>query len=107
MIISSGGIGGNHELVRRWWPEPRLGPAPSFLLSGVPEHVDGHLQQAVHQAGARLINADRMWHYTEGLRNWNPIWPAHGIRILLGRAACGWIRPGSVFRFRTFPAWTR
>ena len=84
VIISSGGIGGNHELVRRWWPEPRLGPAPSFLLSGVPEHVDGRLQEAVHHAGARLINADRMWHYTEGLRNWNPIWPAHGIRILPG-----------------------
>ena len=84
VVISSGGIGGNHELVRRWWPESRLGPAPSFLLSGVPEHVDGRLQEAVHHAGARLINADRMWHYTEGLRNWSPIWPGHGIRILPG-----------------------
>jgi predicted oxidoreductase len=92
VIISSGGIGGNHELVRRSWPEPRLGPAPSFLLSGVPEHVDGRLQQAVHQAGASLINADRMWHYTEGLRNWNPIWPAHGIRILPGPSSL-WLDP--------------
>ena len=25
-----------------------------------------------------------MWHYTEGLRNWDPIWPGHGIRILPG-----------------------
>jgi hypothetical protein len=25
-----------------------------------------------------------MWHYTEGVRNWDPIWPSHGIRILPG-----------------------
>ena len=25
-----------------------------------------------------------MWHYVEGIRNWNPIWPGHGIRILPG-----------------------
>jgi predicted oxidoreductase len=23
-----------------------------------------------------------MWHYVEGLKNWNPVWPNHGIRIL-------------------------
>ena len=93
VIVSSGGIGGNHDLVRRHWPEPRLGPAPSFLLSGVPPHVDGLLQQAVHETGASLINADRMWHYTEGLRNWNPIWPGHGIRILSGPSSV-WLDPG-------------
>jgi uncharacterized protein len=25
-----------------------------------------------------------MWHYVEGIQNWNPIWPDHGIRILPG-----------------------
>ncbi|MEO0666110.1 MAG: FAD-binding protein, partial [Pseudomonadota bacterium] len=25
-----------------------------------------------------------MWHYCEGLTNWDPIWPNHGIRILPG-----------------------
>jgi hypothetical protein len=25
-----------------------------------------------------------MWHYVEGIRNWDPIWPMHGIRILPG-----------------------
>ena len=25
-----------------------------------------------------------MWHYTEGIENWNPIWARHGIRILPG-----------------------
>jgi predicted oxidoreductase len=31
-----------------------------------------------------MIHPDRMWHYVEGLRNWNPIWKDHGIRILPG-----------------------
>jgi predicted oxidoreductase len=35
-------------------------------------------------AGAHVINPDRMWHYVEGLRNWDPIWADHGIRILPG-----------------------
>jgi predicted oxidoreductase len=103
VIVTSGGIGGNHELVRHYWPAARLGPAPDFLLSGVPQHVDGLLQQAVHDAGARLINADRMWHYTEGIRNWNSIWPDHGIRILPGPSSL-WLDPtGNRLPFPNIP----
>jgi uncharacterized protein len=83
VIVASGGIGGNHELVRRNWPQ-RLGTPPAFMVAGVPAHVDGRMIEIVRAAGANLINADRMWHYVEGLRNWNPIWPNHGIRILPG-----------------------
>jgi predicted oxidoreductase len=92
VIVTSGGIGGNHDLVRRHWPTGRLGAAPAFMVSGVPSHVDGLLQETVHQAGAQLINPDRMWHYTEGVRNWNPIWPNHGIRILPGPSSL-WLDP--------------
>jgi uncharacterized protein len=92
VVVTSGGIGGSHDLVRRYWPVDRLGAAPEFMLCGVPAYVDGAMQQAAHAAGARLINADRMWHYTEGLRNWNPIWPAHGIRILPGPSSL-WLDP--------------
>ncbi|GAA5514580.1 ksdD-like steroid dehydrogenase MSMEG_5835 [Deinococcus carri] len=92
VLVTSGGIGGNHALVRQYWPTPRLGPAPAFMLSGVPKYVDGLLQQAVRSAGASLINPDRMWHYTEGIRNWNPIWPNHGIRILPGPSSL-WLDP--------------
>jgi predicted oxidoreductase len=92
VVVTSGGIGGNHDLVRRYWPAERLGPAPTFMLSGAPAHVDGLLQQAVRDAGAHLIHADRMWHYTEGLRNWNSIWPNHGIRILPGPSSL-WLDP--------------
>jgi predicted oxidoreductase len=83
VIVASGGIGGNHELVRQNWPK-RLGDPPRFMVQGVPDHVDGRMHAITEAAGARLINRDRMWHYTEGLRNWNPIWPNHGIRVLPG-----------------------
>jgi uncharacterized protein len=83
VIVASGGIGGNHDLVRKNWPQ-RLGAPPRNLISGVPEHVDGRMIGITEQAGARLINRDRMWHYVEGIRNWSPIWPRHGIRILPG-----------------------
>ncbi|MEW1961859.1 FAD-binding dehydrogenase [Microbacterium sp. NPDC077644] len=82
-IVASGGIGGNHELVRSAWPE-QLGAPPAHMLSGVPSYVDGSMQTVSAAAGARLINGDRMWHYVEGIQNWNPVWPMHGIRILPG-----------------------
>lgn len=82
-IVSSGGIGGNHDLVRAQWPA-RLGTPPEAMISGVPAFVDGSMQPVSAAAGARLINGDRMWHYVEGIQNWNPIWPDHGIRILPG-----------------------
>ncbi|MFI1017222.1 FAD-binding dehydrogenase [Streptomyces sp. NPDC020965] len=83
VIVTSGGIGGNHELVREQWPE-RLGTPPERMLSGVPAHVDGLMLGIAERAGASHINRDRMWHYTEGIENWNPVWARHGIRILPG-----------------------
>ena len=83
VIVASGGIGGNHDLVRSAWPQ-RLGTPPRRMLSGVPEHVDGRMIAITEQAGGRVINADRMWHYVEGIANWDPVWPLHGIRILPG-----------------------
>lgn len=82
-IVSSGGIGGNHDLVRAQWPT-RLGTPPETMITGVPAFVDGSMQPVSAAAGARLINGDRMWHYVEGIQNWDPIWPQHGIRILPG-----------------------
>ncbi|MFD3549060.1 FAD-binding dehydrogenase [Streptomyces sp. NPDC058655] len=83
VIVTSGGIGGNHDLVRAQWPA-RLGTPPQRMLSGVPAHVDGLMLGITEAAGASHINKDRMWHYTEGIENWNPIWSRHGIRILPG-----------------------
>jgi predicted oxidoreductase len=81
VVITSGGIGHNFEMVRENWPE-RLGAPPKNLISGVPAHVDGRMLGIAEAAGAGLIGRDRMWHYVEGIRNWDPIWSHHGIRIL-------------------------
>ena len=83
IIVTSGGIGGNHELVRRHWPK-RLGEPPRHMISGVPEHVDGLMLDVVKACGGNIINSDRMWHYPEGIQNYAPIWSRHGIRILSG-----------------------
>jgi predicted oxidoreductase len=86
VVVTSGGIGGNHELVRQKWPE-RLGEPPARMISGVPAHVDGRMLEIARSAGANEINGDRMWHYVEGIHNWSPIWPKHAIRIIPGPSA--------------------
>ncbi|MEU5080547.1 MULTISPECIES: FAD-binding dehydrogenase [Streptomyces] len=83
VVVTTGGIGADHAIVRRYWPE-RLGTPPARMVTGVPAYVDGRMLDISAEAGVRLVNRDRMWHYTEGLRNWDPIWPGHGIRILPG-----------------------
>jgi predicted oxidoreductase len=83
VIIASGGIGGDQDLVRAHWPD-RMGTPPRHMVTGVPAYVDGRMLDITAAAGARLVNRDRMWHYTEGLHNWDPVWPGHGIRILPG-----------------------
>ena len=83
VLVTSGGIGGDHELVRAAWPA-RLGTPPEHMITGVPAHVDGRMLAISRTAGARIINGDRMWHYVEGIQNWDPVWPGHGIRILPG-----------------------
>ncbi|WP_170466423.1 FAD-binding dehydrogenase [Ruegeria arenilitoris] len=84
VLVTSGGIGGNFEMVRKNWPRDRLGEPPKNMVAGVPFHVDGRMIGISEKAGGHVINSDRMWHYTEGVRNWDPIWPSHGIRILPG-----------------------
>jgi predicted oxidoreductase len=83
VVVTAGGIGGDHELVRANWPE-RLGSPPGDLLTGVPASVDGRMLAITEAAGGRVVNRDRMWHYVEGIRNYDPVWPGHGIRILPG-----------------------
>lgn len=85
VLVASGGIGGNLDLVKKYWPVDRLGSkVPQSFVLGVPAHVDGRMIDISRKAGASVVNSDRMWHYTEGLTNWNPIWPKHGIRVIPG-----------------------
>ncbi|SFD83920.1 hypothetical protein SAMN05216574_10118 [Blastococcus tunisiensis] len=102
VVVTAGGIGGNPDLVRRNWPA-RLGPAPTRMLSGVPAHVDGHMLQATQDAGASVVNGDRMWHYTEGIANHSPVWANHGIRILPGPSSLWFDATGNRLPVPLFP----
>ena len=106
VIVSSGGIGGNHGARPRSWPA-RLGTAPQRMLSGVPAHVDGRMIGIAQDAGGTVINPDRMWHYIEGIANWDPIWPRHGIRILPGPSSLWLDAMGSRLPPPSSPASTR
>jgi uncharacterized protein len=103
VIVTSGGIGGNHDLVRETWPTERMGPAPEHLISGVPAHVDGRMLAISEAAGARVVNRDRMWHYTEGIHNWDPIWPEHAIRVIPGPSSLWLDATGRRFPAPNFP----
>lgn len=89
VIVTSGGIGGNHDMVRAQWPQ-RLGTPPARMLTGVPAYVDGSMMPIAQAAGAHILNPDRMWHYVEGIGNWDSVWPGHGIRVLPGPSSL-WI----------------
>ena len=83
VIVTSGGIGANFDLVRANWPK-RMGHPPKRMIAGVPDFVDGRMLAITESAGARIVNSDRMWHYVEGIHNYDPVWTNHGIRILPG-----------------------
>jgi len=104
ILVSSGGIGGNLDLVRDNWPE-RLGPPPKEMISGVPDHVDGRMLEITEKVGGRIVNRDRMWHYTEGIKNWNSVWPKHGIRILPGPSSLWFDAEGNRFQAPNFPGY--
>ena len=102
VIVASGGIGGNHDLVRKNWPD-WLGTPPKKMLSGVPAHVDGRMLGIAEKAGAHLINGDRMWHYVEGIENHSPVWDKHGIRILPGPSSLWFDATGKRLPVPLFP----
>ncbi len=102
VVVASGGIGANFDLIRKNWPE-RLGKPPKRMISGVPAHVDGRMLEIAETAGGRIVNRDRMWHYTEGIKNWNSIWPKHGIRILPGPSSIWLDAEGNRFPAPNFP----
>ena len=102
VVVTSGGIGANFDLIRKNWPE-RLGKAPTRMISGVPAHVDGRMLGITEAAGGSVVNKDRMWHYTEGIQNWNPVWAKHGIRILPGPSSLWFDATGKRFPAPNFP----
>lgn len=102
VLVASGGIGANMELIRKNWPS-RLGEPPQQMISGVPAHVDGRMLSVTEAAGGRIVNRDRMWHYTEGIKNWQPVWENHGIRILPGPSSIWLDANGKRFQAPNYP----
>lgn len=102
VLVTAGGIGANHELVSKNWPE-RLGKPPKHMICGVPDHVDGRMLAITEAAGGSIINRDRMWHYTEGIKNWDPVWSNHGIRILPGPSSLWFDATGKRLPVPLFP----
>lgn len=103
VVITTGGIGANLKLIRKNWPKKRMGKPPKNMIKGVPDHVDGLMLGIAEDAGANLINRDRMWHYCEGVKNWDPIWTDHGIRILPGPSSIWLDAEGNRFPFPYSP----
>ena len=103
VIVTSGGIGHNFDLIRENWPVDRLGPAPKHLIAGVPAHVDGRMLAITEAAGGRIVNRDRLWAYTEGIHNWDPIWPNHAIRIIPGPSSLWFDANGDRLPAPNFP----
>lgn len=104
IVIASGGIGANKKMVQANWPE-RLGKAPEDMVCGVPDYVDGSMIEVAEKADAHFINRDRMWHYTEGIKNWNSIWSNHGIRILPGPSSMWFDAKGKRLPSPYLPGW--
>lgn len=103
VVVASGGIGHNFDLLREYWPTDRLGPFPQHMIAGVPAHVDGRMLAISAAAGANIINRDRIWAYTEGIHNWNPVWPNHAIRIIPGPSSLWFDANGNRFPSPAFP----
>ncbi|WP_018024134.1 FAD-binding dehydrogenase [Corynebacterium ulceribovis] len=103
VVIATGGIGGNLDLVRENWPTEKFGPMPDDAVTGVPAYVDGSGLKIAEASGANVVNKSRMWHYTEGMANWDSIWPNHGIRLIPGPSAMWFDATGERLEPPNFP----
>jgi predicted oxidoreductase len=105
VVVTSGGIGHDFDTIRRNWPRERLGEPPATMISGVPAYVDGRMLGIAESAGASVVNRDRMWHYVEGVHNWDPIWPEHAIRIIPGPSSMWFDANGERLEAPNFPGY--
>ena len=106
VIVSSGGIGANHDLVRRYWPG---GPdaAPAEMLSGVPDSTDGLMLER-GRAGRRPDHQPRPDVALPGGRRTTTrrSGPGTASGSCPGRARCGWTRSAGGCRRRCSPGST-
>lgn len=101
VLVASGGIGANHDLIRKNWPS-RLGKAPKNMITGVPAHVDGRMLAITEDAGGRIVNRDRMCITRKELKIGTQFGINTGYGFFLVRHPCGWMLKGTVSRHRIF-----
>ena len=107
VVVTSGGIGGNHDLVRASWPA-RLGAAAAAdALRRARARRRPDAAASPRPPAASVINRDRMWHYTEGIAQLGPdLGRATASGSCPARRRCGSTRPASGCRCRCSPAST-
>ncbi|HXB63857.1 MAG TPA: FAD-binding protein [Solirubrobacteraceae bacterium] len=86
VVIAAGGIGGNHELVRRVWPTSELGSPPRRMLMGSHYYADGALHEEVERLGGAVTHLERMWNYADAVRHPAPQRPGHGLKLIPPRS---------------------
>jgi uncharacterized protein len=86
VVIAAGGIGGNHELVRRVWPTAELGSPPKSMLAGSHPYADGALHEEVGRVGGAVTHLERMWNYADAVRHPAPQRPHHGLKLIPPRS---------------------
>ncbi len=86
VVIAAGGIGGNHELVRRVWPTAELGSPPKKMLMGSHPYADGALHEEVERVGGAVTHLERMWNYADAVRHPAPQRPDHGLKLIPPRS---------------------
>ena len=85
IVIASGGIGGNLEIVRRNWPA-QLGNPPEDILMGSHYYADGAMHEEVQRLGGNVTHLARMWNYADAVRHPRPRRPRHGLKLIPPRS---------------------
>lgn len=86
VVLASGGIGGNLEIVKREWPTAELGSPPERMLMGSHYYADGAMHEEVRRIGGSVTHLQRMWNYADAVRHPKPQREHHGLKLIPPRS---------------------
>lgn len=88
VVLASGGVAGNHDMVRQLWPKDLGdGQPPELMVNGSMLEADGKLIDVARKLGANVTHLEKMWNYAAGVRHWKPSFPNHGLSLVPGKSA--------------------
>lgn len=85
-VIAAGGICGDINLVKKYWPR-EWGEPPEIILNGAHRYADGKLHDAAKKMGVRITHLEKQWNYAAGVHHPNPDKPNHGVSLVPPRSA--------------------